>query len=75
MDISTVKAPREINIKISKQQPRIIVDELTGMKWSDLFQTKDRMIEPTCEKWGKWNQHGKAVKFVRMDNLGENNLL
>ena len=33
------------------------------------------MVEPTCEKWVKWKQHGKAVKFVRMDNAGENKLL
>ena len=52
-----------------------MLDELTGMKWSDFFETKDDMVEPTCEKWGKWKQHGKAVKFVRMDNAGENKLL
>ena len=29
------------------------------------------MVDPTCEKWSKWKQHGKDLKLVRMNNEGE----
>ena len=30
------------------------------------------MIEPTCELFYKWNQNDHVVKYVRLDNAGEN---
>jgi hypothetical protein len=49
-----------------------MVDEATQLKFSDFFETKNGMIEPTCEKLYQWQQTNKAVKFIRMDNGGEN---
>ena len=33
------------------------------------------MIEPTCEQFQKWKDKGMPVKFVRLDNAGENTKL
>ena len=61
----------------AKAQPRrpnwtIIVDEKTGYKSSMFKETKDGMIEPTCQKLHNWKQQGMEVKTIRMDNGGEN---
>jgi len=45
------------------------------MKFSDFFQTKNAMVEPTCEKFMRWKQAGFPVKNVQLDNSGENKLL
>ena len=73
LDITTIKAPKgEV---ISKPNWRIIVDERTGMKFSDFFGKKNDMVEPTCELFQRWQNGGKPAKIVRMDNAGENKLL
>jgi hypothetical protein len=33
------------------------------------------MIEPTCVQWNCWKDEVLAVKFVCLDNAGENNKL
>jgi hypothetical protein len=33
------------------------------------------MIEPTCVQWNHWKDAGLAVKFVHLDNAGENKKL
>jgi hypothetical protein len=52
-----------------------MVNERTGMKFSDFYETKDGMIEPTCVQWNHWKDAGLAVKFVHLDNAGENKKL
>jgi hypothetical protein len=52
-----------------------MVNERTGMKFSDFYETKDGMIEPTCVQWNRWKDAGLAVKFVHLDNAGENTKL
>jgi len=52
-----------------------MVDERTQMKFSDFFQTKNAMVEPTCEKFRRWKQAGFPVKNVQLDNYRENKLL
>jgi hypothetical protein len=74
LDLSTVKNPKS-GPKISKPNWRIMVDERTGMKFSDFYATKDGMVEPTCAQWNRWKDAGLAVKFVRLDNAGENKSL
>ena len=49
-----------------------MVDERTQLKFSDFYDTKDGMIEPMCEQLHKWKQNGKPVKFIRLDDAGEN---
>ena len=75
IDISTVKSPKSVSVTVTKPQWRMMVDEYTGMKWSDFFETKDGMVEPTCEKLYKWMKNKKGAKYIRLDNAGENKLL
>jgi hypothetical protein len=70
LDIATVKKPKD-GLKVNKPNWRIMVDERTGMKFSDFFETKSGMIEPTCAPWNRWKDAGLAVKYVRLDNAGE----
>ena len=74
LDISTIKKPKN-NKKIKMvYQPywRIMVDEYSGLKFSDFFSSKHGMIEPTCEKFNIWKIHNAPVQIVRCDNGGEN---
>jgi hypothetical protein len=52
-----------------------MVDEATNLKFSDFYQTKDGMVEPTLTKWAKWQGIGIDVSNVRLDNAGENKKL
>ena len=52
-----------------------MVDERTQLKFSDFYTTKNGMVEPTCEQFYRWKQSGNPVKYVRLDNAGENKLL
>jgi hypothetical protein len=36
------------------------------------FKTKNRMIEPTCKQFKKWDQNGHNVDVVEMVNGREN---
>ena len=49
----------------------IIVESFIGMKLSDLYDTKNGIIESTCEQYKKWKQNGHPVKFVRSNNTGK----
>ena len=75
LDIATVKKPSGTNIRVSKPNWRILVDERTGLKVSDFYATKDRMVDPTCDTLNRWKQAGKPVKYLRCNNAGENKLL
>ena len=75
LDISTIKAPKALKITLGKPNWRIMVDELTGMKFSDFFATKNGMVEPTCEKLNMWKEAKIPVTYLRMDNAGENKAL
>jgi hypothetical protein len=60
---------------IYKPNWRLIVDERTGMKFTDFFTNKSKMVEPTCELLHKWKGQGRPVKYIRCDNAGENKKL
>jgi hypothetical protein len=48
----------------------------TGLKFSNFFDTKNGMVEPTCEQLHQWRQNGITVDYIsRLDNAGENKLL
>jgi hypothetical protein len=74
LDIATIKEIKD-GPKVSKKNWRIMVDERTGLKFSDFYDTKDGMVEPTCENLSKWMKAGKPVKFLRLDDAGENKKL
>jgi hypothetical protein len=74
LDIATVKSPAD-GPKVTKPHWRIMVDEKTQLKFSDFYESKSGMVEPTCEQFQRWKDKGKPVKFVRLDNAGENTKL
>jgi hypothetical protein len=74
LDIATVKRIAG-QPKTVKPTWRITVDERTQLKFSDFFQTKKGMVEPTGQQFYTWKQSGKAVTFARLDNAGENQRL
>ena len=50
----------------------IMVDEYSGMKISLFHDTKNGIVDPTCERFYHWRQNGRPVKLIRCDNRGEN---
>ena len=75
LDISTVKKPKDVKVTLTKPNWRLIVDEKTRMKINDFYETKNGMVEPTCEKFNRWEQNDMGVRTVRLDNAGENKKL
>lgn len=75
LDIATIKKPEGSFPMSTNNVWRIMVDECTQMKITDFFPSKSGMVEPTCAKLNKWKQAGMPVKYIRMDNAGENKKL
>ena len=73
-DISTIKQLEE-GPAVTKPNWHILVDEATRMKFSTFYESKNGMVEKTCERFHRWKLAGHPVKFVRQDNAGENRLL
>ncbi len=42
------------------------------LKFVHFFETKDGMVEPTCELFSRWKRAGYGVDIVCLDNAGEN---
>ena len=72
VDLLSVKAPKLLNVMVTKPYWRMLVDEQTEMKWSDFYATKDEMIKPNCKTFEHWKAAGIPVKNVRCDNGGKN---
>ena len=53
----------------------MIVDERSTCKFSTFHDTKSDMVEPTCEQLHRWKDNGINIKYMRMDNAGENQKL
>jgi hypothetical protein len=74
LDNTTIKGPDKENT-VTKPNWRIMVDKRANLKFTDFFATKDGMVEPTCVQLNKWNQAKFAVRWIRLDNPGENKKL
>jgi hypothetical protein len=74
LDIASIK-PNAQGWKSPKPNWRMIVDEQSTLKVIHFYPKKNDMVEPTCEMLHKWKTNGKAVKYLRMDNAGENKSL
>ena len=58
-----IKKPMNVNkLILTKKNLRIIMEIFSRMKFSNFYDTKDGMIEPTCERFRKWKQDGHPVK-------------
>jgi hypothetical protein len=49
---------------ITKPNFHIMVDEATRLKFSSFYDTKNSMVEPTCEMFHIWKLAGNPVKIV-----------
>jgi hypothetical protein len=74
LEMATVKRTKD-QPKVSKPNWCVVADGRTGLNFSDFFETKNGMAEPTCEQFQKWKSNGCNVNFLRMDNAGEHVLL
>ena len=74
-DISTIKQQNEDLPAVTKPNWHILVDKATRLKMTAFYESKNGMVEPTCEKFHRWKQAGHPVVCVRQDNAGENKLL
>lgn len=52
-----------------------MVDERTGYKELEFYDTKNKFIEPTFRKMHGWQSSGKLLSYIRQDNAGENKVL
>jgi hypothetical protein len=75
LDISSIKIMEDTDKPTTQPYWRIMVDERTQLKFSDFYLTKDGMVEPTCEQLHRWKAAGRAVKYIRLDDGGENKAL
>jgi hypothetical protein len=73
LDLASFKPPKK-EMVIPKPNWRLMVDECTN-KTTHFFKKKDEMIEPTCELIKQLKDKNLGIKFLRMDNAGENQLL
>ena len=71
-DISVIRPPEKSDVKVTRANWFLMVDELTGMKFTSFHSAKNGIVQPTCEKWNLWKQQGVPVANVRCDNAGEN---
>ena len=74
LDLSKTQKPSEIKF-IGKSNWLMIVDELTGLKFSTFHVTKNKTVEPTCVKLQKLKYEGFQLKHFRCDNVGVNRSL
>ena len=72
LDIATIKGEKDGPPPNARRNWRIMVDERTQMKFSMFCTTKDGMVIPTLNQLARWNQNGMTVKYIRLDNAGEN---
>ena len=77
LDLATVKKPRKCTTirKISKPVWRLIVDDYSELGFGEFYNTKDAMVEPTCELIHLWKEAKLPIKVIRCDNAGENKVL
>jgi hypothetical protein len=71
LDIATVKSPLD-GLRVTKPNWRIIVNKQIRINFSSFFDTKNDMVKLTCKQFQRWKDAGKKVRFLRMDNSGEN---
>jgi hypothetical protein len=68
LDIATINRPDKK--QVSKKNWCIMVNERSGTEFSDFYETKDAMIEPTCAQLHRWKQSGHGVN-IHLDNAGK----
>jgi hypothetical protein len=68
LDIMTIQKIKD-GLKVTKPNWTIMVDEVTGLKFSSFCAKKSGMVEPTCEQLHCWKEAGEhTVKFIQLCN-------
>ena len=67
--------PKDGGRKSGKNVWRMMVFQCGGLKMSDMFKSKNGMVDPTLNKLYQFQQQNVLPKYLRMDNGGENLLL
>jgi hypothetical protein len=73
LDLMSVKIPK--GFTLHKNQVCLVVDAYTRMQFVDCFPRKGDMPDATCRLFQKLREQSVKIKFLRMDNSGENNAL
>jgi hypothetical protein len=71
LDLASFKPPKQ-GLVIPKPNWRLMVDECTTFEITHFSKKKDKMVEPTCELIKQLKDKNLEIKFLRMDNAGEN---
>ena len=71
LDILLIKKPESVS-GMYKPHLHIVVMEAMQLKFVHFFETKDGMVEPTCELFSCWKHAGHGVEIICLDNAGEN---
>ena len=58
-------------VQLTKPQWRLLVDVRSQLGFGAYYESKDKMIEPTCAQLSTWIKTGKQVNTIRCDNAGE----
>jgi hypothetical protein len=74
IDLSSMKHGPEKKKTISRPYWMLIVIELMNYKVLEFINRKNELLEKACEAVRKLKQAGVNVKFVWLDNAGENKL-
>ena len=53
----------------------LVIDEYTGMKFTYLLKYKSDLVDKCMDLLNELHRRGFNVKYIRMDNAGENNAL
>jgi hypothetical protein len=72
IDISSVKHGSKKKIPVSKPFWMLIVVEFVNYKLSEFLKRKSDLPEAACNMVHKLQSEGVNIKFVRLDNAGEN---
>ena len=74
LDLTKVTVPKADGSEsaIKRKNWEVIVDEATGKKWTSFHDSKNGMVEPTCELFNVLKSKGVPVKVMQLDPAGEN---
>ena len=65
LDLSKVTVAGDNGVvELNRKNWKLIVDEYTGKKWSEFTDTKNGMVEPTCEFLNKMKARDIPVKTI-----------
>ena len=75
LDLSMVKPNKKYPAPTNLNWQLLVVGKRLQLKVLHFYKTNNAMVEPTCELMHHWQQAGKIISTLRMDNAGENKRL